>query len=988
MTRVINVVVALGICATVNTTAASAQATTGSSGIAGVVKDPSGAVLPGVTVEAASPALIEKVRTVVTDEQGQYKIIDLRPGTYTVTYGLSGFSTLKREDLELPANFTATVNVELKVGAIEETVTVTSESPLVDVQNVTHQTTLSQTLLQTMPTSKSVLGFAALTPAVITPPESQDVGGSKAELSARLAIHGGKAGDQKLLQDGLRYNSMSSNGANRGFYIDPAAAQEILVELGAGGSAEYSVGGVQINLIPKDGGNRFAEYFYSAYTNHDFQSSNLSPALQAQGLLSVNSNRSIYDLDGSFGGPAVRDKLWFFYSQRFWGDTTRVANLFHNANPIDSWTFTPNLNDPGEPVDRDEHSGLRLTSQLTRRNKVTLSFDFERNHQGNNYGTFLTGTTAWESGNIFNYKPDYVSQASWTFPATNKLLLSAGVSVLQFSTVQTPAEPGAQGLISVLEQTTNFQYRAPLTYGPGPGGQSNQRFSVSYVSGGHNLKAGLFMMEGATQEESQRAPSATSYTFSSGVPISITEYAYPLNTRELLRPELGLFAQDQWTKNRLTLNLGLRFEYIHSYVPAQTQPAGLFVPARSYAKVDCVPCWKDIDPRFGVAYDLFGDGKTAVKASLGRYVNAQTTSWAQTFNPVNASVNSVTRPWTDSNGNFVPDCDLTNPQANGECGPISNFNFGQPNIVTHADPALMNAWQKRDYNWQASASVDHQVGRGISVGAGLYRTWYGNQTVTNNLDAPPSDYQPYCVTAPVSPNLPGGGGNQICGLYDIMPSAFGHTNNVVTFASNFGKYTDVYNGADANFAARLPRGAMVSGGFNIGNSVSQIGSALFTTNHTNNCFVVNSPQQLYQCNIAPPYFKRFRVSGSYPLPANFQVAANFQSLPGPEIIASDSFTTAQVAQSLGRPLAGGVKTVTINLIQPWSDFGPRINQFDIRLTKKFRVAGGTLQGMFDIYNLLNANAVVAFNGTYGPNWLRPEQVLDGRLLKFGFQMEF
>ena len=177
--------------------------------ISGTVRDASGAVLPGVTVEAASPALIEKVRSAVTDGQGVYRVIDLRPGTYSVTFTLAGFNTLRRENVELTTGFTATVNGDLTVGNLAETVTVSGATPVVDTQNVSQQRTFSRELLDAVPTAKSMLGIASLMPSVVEPPNAQDVGGSKGERSVRLSVHGSKTYDSRPLQDGMRYNAIT-----------------------------------------------------------------------------------------------------------------------------------------------------------------------------------------------------------------------------------------------------------------------------------------------------------------------------------------------------------------------------------------------------------------------------------------------------------------------------------------------------------------------------------------------------------------------------------------------------------------------------------------------------------------------------------------------------------------------------------------------------------------------------------------------------------
>jgi Carboxypeptidase regulatory-like domain len=300
------------------------------SGIAGIVRDSTGAVLPGVTVEAASPALIEKTRTAVTDDQGQYKLVGLTPGEYSVTFTLSGFGAVRREGVALTANFSASVNADMKVGSIEESVTVSGESPTVDVHNVVQQNVLSRELFDNVPSGKTIPAYAAMTPGVSIPPTSQDVGGSKGEISVRMVAHGSRSEDQRLLQDGMRTNS--AEGSGRGFFANPANAQEITIDLG-GGTAENELGGVQMNLVPKDGGNQFSGYLFTNYTNDRLQSDNLTSELIARGLLKVNGVNKIWDVNGALGGPIKRDKLWFFTSHRSWGNSSRVAGVFENKTP-------------------------------------------------------------------------------------------------------------------------------------------------------------------------------------------------------------------------------------------------------------------------------------------------------------------------------------------------------------------------------------------------------------------------------------------------------------------------------------------------------------------------------------------------------------------------------------------------------------------------------------------------------------------------------
>src|SRR2546425_4627616 len=362
------------VLALVLPTLASAQG----SGIAGVVRDTTGGVLPGVTVEAASPALIEKVRTVVTDDQGLYRIVDLRPGTYTVTFMLPGFTIVKREGLELTSNFTATVNAELRVGGLEETVTVSGQSPVVDVQNVVQQRLISTEVLENLPSAKSIQSVAALIPGMTAGLSNHDVGGTVGDQPLGTAIHGGRAADQHIFYDGMRTNNVNTvgtaGGGSQSIFFNPAAIQEISMEVG-NLAIQSETGGVVINAIPKDGGNVFKGIVLMNGTTGDLQGDNLSQELQAQGLRSVTTIKGIWDLNGALGGPIQRDKLWFHASYRRWGNENYVASRYFAVDPL-AWTHTDDLSRPAYEQNLHRSVNFRLTWQVDTKNK--LSFAGER----------------------------------------------------------------------------------------------------------------------------------------------------------------------------------------------------------------------------------------------------------------------------------------------------------------------------------------------------------------------------------------------------------------------------------------------------------------------------------------------------------------------------------------------------------------------------------------------------------------------------------
>ena len=1002
-------------------TSSGAMAQQGGGGITGTARDASGAVLPGVTVEAASPALIEKVRSVTTDTAGRYSIIDVRPGIYSVTFTLAGFKSVKHEGVELTAGFTATINGDLEVGAVEETITVTGASPLVDATNTRQQTVLSLETLESLPTTRSIASVLTIAPGMAPPADTAGATGVRASGPGGALVHG-KSG-MKINFDGMRIQNMCGTGQSPGAQYNSIAVQEIAIESG-GASAEGAASSVVINMVPKDGGNSFRGEFLGVWSGEALQSNNLDDELRSRGVTAANTIDQLIDVGGTFSGPISRDKVWFFAAHRYWGSKQQVAGFFFNQTQGTPF-YTADLTRPGKRSDHAQSTTGRLTTQAGR-HKFTLFADMQNNCECPNPNALSgnpalppTGTISPEAWTEFQIEfPTGYYQATWTMPVTSRLLLQAGVGTAIFHWPNVPVAGTSADAISITDTALGLTYNADpigdaIDIGdPRTSDRYTQRFSMTYATGSHSFKAGVQVEEGS--RIFARTGANVLYVFNNRVPTSVVQYATPYSQTDKLLPDLGLYVQDQWAIKRLTLNVGLRYDYFRGVSPATSLPAGDFVPERSFAEV-VTPRWSDFNPRLGATFDIFGTGKTAVKFSAGRYVNILGVGVTQQANPMVTSVNNANRTWTDANRNYVPDCDLKNLAGNGECGPILNSNFGKNNPgATVFRDEVTTGFGARPFTWDISAEVQHEVRQGLSVTAGYYQNWMGNIPVTHNMLTTPADYDDYCVTAPTAPQngftLPGGGGYQVCGLYDLQPSKVGQVQNEVVPLAN---YTDGEQGHcaptvlplesvpcgkahffSASLNGRFSQGGLYGGGIDTG------------TTSRDSCWVVNSPQQLLHCDknisTASAFVSsswkanlQIKLNGSLPLPADFNLSGVYINAAGPVILASYTATNAQIAPSLGRNLGTcGTQAVCtavasgIPLIEPGTQYEDRRSQFDIRLSKGLQVNAVRIKLNLDLFNAFNANSILAINNTYGAQWRRPTSILNGRLIQLGGELTF
>ncbi len=948
----------------------------GTAGISGVVRDTSDAVLPGVTVEVSSPALIEKTRTAITDGTGQYNVVSLPPGVYTVTFTLPGFATVRREGIELATGFAAKQDAAMKVGELNETVTVTGASPVVDVQNVNRQTVMTREIVDVIPSGRSYQELSALVPG-ITMTDAGNLapatGGSTGiGLYPQVSANGGRSSDLKIEINGLELNAFTSGRFDRSYMnIQAGAMQEFAISYSSA-PAESDTGGVVTNMISREGANTYSANMFANLSGPKFQSDNVTDELRAKGVGDADKQKTLYTVNPSVGGPVVKDKLWFYASLGRQATERYVADTYINT---DITAFRPvlDLNQQAFKSEKTWEQSGRFTWQATTKNKLSVLHIRNRFCQCPYDPGLKGGRIQLPEAATMNSRGGDITQTMWTAPMTNRLLLDAIVGRIgQFKLHDAFVPLKAPSI----QEATGYAFRAPL------GGSwytehsiSYQgRSAVSYVTGSHNVKIGGSFLLGDNALNNEQFGNMIINTLNYR-PTAVVYYATPTPSNANMR-NYGLFAQDQWKISRLTASLGIRWEYYTQTYPDIHLPPVEFVPiARDFPGATLVS-WKDVWPRAGLVYDLFGDGKTAIKGSVGQF---PVLFGLLSANPARAN-STTTRNWTDPNGDFIIQGDPLNPAANGELGPSTNLAFGQPGIRTKYDPNYAFGFGKRQYNWEGSMGMQHELMPGVGLNATWYRRSFGNFEATDNLLVTAADYDPYCVTTPVNPGLPGGGGQQICGLFDLQRAKVGLTDNLIRSSADIADRDEHWVGGDMTLQARFRNGMFVQGGVSTGRT---------TTDQCEFARNLDNPSQL-NCRVVTPFLTQVKMVGAYTLPYDVQLSATLQSTSGVQIRALTSFTNAQIAPSLGRNLSSS-STVNLEVIAPNTTFGDRITQLDFRFAKIFRMGRLRMKGMLDLYNALNTNTISAVNnnyGTTGATWQQPQDVVFPRLIQIATQIDF
>jgi hypothetical protein len=973
------------------------------SSFTGTVRDTSGAVLPGVTVEASSPVLIEGTKSDVTDANGQYRIVDLRPGVYTVTFTLPGFKQMRQEKVELRVDFVGTLNGTLEVGAIEEAITVTGTSPTVDVSSNSKVEVMTAEILEQVPTGRTIQALAQLVSGVSL--NVPDVGGSRAMQQTYMSTRGLTSANNIVTVDGLMVNGLDGDGAVQQ-YFNQAMMEEMSYQT-SGAGADVSPGGVRMNIVPKDGGNRFSGAFFGSWNDKKLQGNNLTDELRNRGLRTVGGVDRIYDFNLAIGGPILRDKLWFFTSGRMWSVDAPVQDVFvvpeglPYAAGIAQCRSGAIACETGIDDQSIESALLRLTWQISSRHKFSVYYDEinkARGHGMNSGDDYRTASQVWTS-------PRYNSAAAkYTGTLSNTLLAEAGYS-FNYEEYVITNQDGINKTAFSPEWFAGASRRdaslGTLTNGLANwGGRYPDRFNMmgalSYITGSHNLKAGVQYNWGP-YVNTRETNADLQQVYLNGVPNQVTIYNTPLRYKDQLKADIGVFVQDSWALNRLTINTGLRWEYLSHEVSAATSGVGRFVGERRFDAIQ-MPTWKDFAPRVGVVYDLFGNSKTALKASFNRYNESRTTFFANRYNPL--AIASANLSWTDLNGNDIAEGSVGCTYLTAGC----EMNFAQmPANFGVARLANVDPDYQRTYNLEYTAGIQHELLPRVSVSGTWYRRSFYDLLVRDNLLRTFDDYRAVDVVSPLD--------GSVFKAYTVATTA--QLARVDDFDTNSSDRKQVYNGFDVTFNARLPRGGTLFGGFTAERTLR------------NTCDEPDNPNNLRFCDDwdnGIPFQKQFKMAGTYPLLWGIQASASFQSINGR---AFGGYTTLnnKIAGpgygDTGSPVGTGwlitrgavypanclapctpgaviipgmtEASLTLPLVPGGTEFFDRINQLDVSLAKSFGLgAGRRVQIQADLFNALNANPVLGVRSVnFGTaTYNQVNGILNPRIMRLGVQLKW
>jgi hypothetical protein len=899
-----------------------AQVQTGT--ITGVVTDEQGAVMPGVTVMAESDALIV-AQTVTTNANGIYTVINLQPGEYTLTFETQGFATVTRAGVVVNVARVTSVNQSLRLSAVAETITVTAESPAVDTKSVTKGTNFDNALLENIPQAREIWSTVEQVPGATM--SKFNVGGAESAQQSSMMIHGSAVGQQEYAIEGLKLNWPGGNGGATAFYFDHDSYAEINI-MTNGAPAEVGTSGVYMNMVTKSGGNDLSGGTSIFWEDDSFQSNNVSDALREQGVTSGNPINYLWDFNVHLGGPIVEDKIWFFSSYRRYDINRQILGVFRDDGS------------PAPDVNHQTNAIGKVTAQLDERNKVMANFNF--NYQ-NRFYRRAGANFVEEVASRRQIEPAYIIQGQWTSLLTDELFLDVRYGYLDLVfplDYQEGVGPDDLPLLDIIQSTlkvaalerfqndaTRHQVNASATY------------FVDDWGGTHQFKAGFEFGRAFNGWERSANGNIVRRLFD-GEPFEVQTYSYPLQSENVIRT-YSLYFQDSWVPSqRLSINYGVRFEDLVGFAPAQGRPGNEFFPAEDFPKIDNIPNWTNAMWRFGATYDLTGDGRTALKGYVGRFMLQEGTRLVETLNP-NARSGDF-RSWNDANGDLIPQFE--------ELGP-STRPFG--GIFTRIDPDL-----KRPYSDEFNLGVERELGPNLNFGVTYYRRHNRRLISGINLAVSPGSYTEVTVEGPTGPIR----------AFNQDPDTLGDADLVVT---NIDGLEHTYNGVEFAVTKRMADNWQLVGGYTVG-AVEGLFDRGFGDDFNNPNLNINREG----AKIDKDSTHVFKLIGTYIFPKEVTVSTNLKYFTGQPV--QENITIRGLNQGTETILANPRGTTRLDNVTLW----------DFRISKVFNVGSTRMEAMFDVFNLLNQSSATAINTNVGPTFGRISEILPPRVARLGLQVRF
>jgi hypothetical protein len=937
------------------TTAAFAQVQTGS--IAGVATDASNAVMPGVTVSVSGEKLIGGVQTQTTDASGAYRFDRLPPGSYSVKFELQGFRTIDRSDVAISAAFTATVNAKMEVGGVNETITVTGESPTVDTHSNLQQTVMNQEILEGVPSGRDPWSIAKIIPGVQV--STYDVGGTQSIQQSSLSSHGSSTNDVSYNIDGASVNWPGGGGGATMLYYDQGMFEEVNYMTSAI-PAEMMAGGVSINMVTKDAGNKWrgdTRYNFSSGcldprnpTPGCLESDNSSDALKINPGFLGNPTKTTWDFNIAGGGALVRDKLWVNGSLRRW----IVDKLVSSKNDDGTQAIDDNV--------LKNYSGKGVYS-VSSNQKFSVAYNWNNKIRGHRRDT--PPNLVPDIASLVQTNPASSTQAKYT-GIRKKLVYESSFSIMSGITSYNyqPGTPAtAVRVVDTPADSANF---AAQRHEDQPNSRLQFDNSVSYgasgLGGDHLFKGGVQFAQ-LKYESNYDVLNGMYLNYNNGVPVNVQEFNTPADSlnRENI---LGLFLQDAWTAGRhLTVNLGLRYDHNTGILPDQSAPAGIFSPARTVTQSEPIhqglAVW-----RTGLVYDPFADGATAIKASLSRYGLQVGIDRVTNVNPL--TVGSRTCPWTDPNKDGIAQSSEINT---AQCTAF-------PSLTVHYAGADGPRWP---YSDEVTAGIERQIIKDMRVGVMYYHRTNRDQVGTSNTAVPSSFYTPIQVTIP---NGPGGTvanpKPQTVTVYNLASASYVSLSNQTL--DNQPYLNTTYNGVEFTANKRMSNHWQMVAGFTYGHNRGGINAAggQSVTADLNDPNVTAYPNGI----VGNDSDWALRLSGSYQFPWSLNFAATFVANQGYPYI-----STFSVNRTLVPTLVRSTQTVLLS--SRGDERYPDPKLIDVRLSRSFALGQGRrIVPQIDIFNLGNSSAVTSTNVGVGSTYLYPNGIISPRIARIGVAVNF